>query len=537
MADRKIASRAPQRSTFLFRPKTFPAASAACCAAGALLLTAQVQAAEWRVVPRVAASETYTDNVGLAPAGLEQDELISQITPSISVRGTGARLRLTGDFSLQGLHYLNSGQTATNPLLSAFANTELIEQMVFLDARASVSQQNISLTGPQALDNTSRTNNRAEVRTYSISPYFRHHFGPYAFAESRLTHATTSTNAGNGISDTSSDSASFLLASGPSFRNFGWQLNYLKTKTRFEGFRDNEYETASGTLRYLVNPQLTLTATVGREKNNIISFGGARTDGNFYNAGFIWAPTTRTNVNATVGRRFYGPSKSLSLTHRTRLAVWQAIYSEDVTNSNLQFAPSALIPAADIILALNAANNPALAQLTAAERQAAIDAINSLLVAQGLPLQIDPRLNFLSNQVFLQKRFLASVGLNGARNTAFVTLFRQIRDSSAVGDRSSIFGSVDFATSSRIVQTGVSATLSHRIGPHTSANLSASYSRDEFSDSPVVSNQKVLRAGVSHQLQRKITGSVEYRRNQRDSNQTLGDYRENSVVGLLNVTF
>ncbi len=54
--------------------------------------------------------------------------------------------------------------------LSAIGNAELIEDFLFIDATAGISQQLISLTGSR-VDTAINSSNRTPTGTYSISPY------------------------------------------------------------------------------------------------------------------------------------------------------------------------------------------------------------------------------------------------------------------------------------------------------------------------------------------------------------------------------
>ena len=56
------------------------------------------------IVPRVSISETYTNNVLLQSAG-KQNELITQISPGISISSRAGRIKGTFDYSLNELFY------------------------------------------------------------------------------------------------------------------------------------------------------------------------------------------------------------------------------------------------------------------------------------------------------------------------------------------------------------------------------------------------------------------------------------------------
>lgn len=505
----------------------FPAA--ACSAAAALLLLpGNAGAVEWTVVPRLVVGETYTDNVVLAPPGRESSDFVTQITPGISLRGTGSRLKLSANYSLQTLLYANEGRNSYNHMLDAFGNAELAENLFFLDARAGISQQNISLLGAQAADNVNITGNRTDVRTLSLSPYLRKNFGAMATGEARYTREDVNVSAGSGF-DSKTDRVNLRLDSGPAYTRLGWGLSYYKDKVDFASFQEVERESYSGSLRYLLRPGLTLLGSGGREKNTYL-FSGPKPEGSFWNAGFSWAVTPRTELNASVGRRYFGNTHAFGFSHRTRKTLWNLSYSQDITTVQSQFFVPSTVDTAGFLSQLfaSAIPDPVIRQ----------QFVTDLMLQRGIPSRLFNPLNFLSNQTFLEKKLLATVALNGARNTVVLNLFDQIRDARAIGAvTSALLGNNDFASSTRIEQMGGSALWNYRFAPRTSANVSVGYSRNTFSDINREDRDKYLKIGLTREIGPKTTVSLDYRRLQRDSSVSGNDYRENAVIALVHMTF
>ncbi len=110
----------------------------------------------WTFTPSLSVSEIFTDNVGLAPSGLESSDFITTVTPGISIARESRRLKLDLNYKLQENFYKNhSDENQFINLLDASGTGELLEDRLFLDASASSSQQNITNTGGITLDNTS----------------------------------------------------------------------------------------------------------------------------------------------------------------------------------------------------------------------------------------------------------------------------------------------------------------------------------------------------------------------------------------------
>ena len=156
----------------------------------------------------------------------------------------------------------------------------------------------------------------------------------------------------------------------------------------------------------------------------------------------MWQPTERTNIAFSGGQRFFGDTYNALASHRTRLTVWDASYDENMTTFNQQaagrrrlrqrrgfgggfgeggFEQAALERAAldgfnQLITAQNPGMNPGLIQQD-----------GTALLGMGLSGSFFDPTNFLTNRLFLQKRFQASFALNGLRNTFVLRGFNMTR--------------------------------------------------------------------------------------------------------------
>ena len=129
----------------------------------------------------------------------------------------------------------------------------------------------------------------------------------------------------------------------------------------------------------------------------------------------MWQPTERTNIAFSGGQRFFGDTYNGLASHRTRLTVWDASYDESMTTFNQQ-AQQGLRLALEV-----PAFEEASTSLSQRKIQASIPDSSSKPVARSLawvcPGSFFDPTNFLTNRLFLQKRFQASFALNGLRNT------------------------------------------------------------------------------------------------------------------------
>ena len=515
--------------------------TAAFGALAALIFSSYSGAAEWRVLPRLNLSETYTDNVRLGIRGGGED-FVTQINPGIVIRGDARRFNLNIDYTMNNLIYAeNSNLTRMRQQLNALGTAELIQNLFFVDGRASITQQNLSLLGPQAINNVNVTGNRADVRTVSISPYLRHRFGSLATGEVRYLHNEVSSD--NSRINSSLNGYTANINSGDAFRTLGWGLNYSNQMVDFtQSGRSVEMERSSASLRYRVTPQFALTASGGYERNGFISIRGKNSSPT-WTVGFMWQPSDRTSIALSGGQRFFGDTYSALASHRTRLTVWDVSYDENVSTFNQQaqggitgfggggFGAGGFAGGFNQLLT---AQNPGANPLT-------VQQDSSALLGMGLSGGFFDPTNFFTNRLFLQKRFQASFALNGLRNTFVVRGFNMTRK--ALSPESADIGLVgpgDFSLLNHTRQTGANGLWTYRISQLSRANFNFGYTRFSFVGSGREDDLLLASFSVVRQLWQarpSLFGVIEARHNRRESNQPGGDYRENAVIASLNMNF
>lgn len=497
-----------------------------------LLLSTYSHAAEWTVAPQLRLSETYTDNLRLRPDGTS--DFVTQINPGILLTGVGRRFNFHTNYTMNNIIYAEmSSFTRMRHQLHARASTELIENLFFVDGMASITQQNTSLFGPQAIDNVSLAGNRANVRTFSVSPYIRHRFQDFASAELRYTRSVVTSDA-NALRNSQGDSFLATLKSGTAFNTLHWGVNYSNQMIHFDRIgRTIELERSIADLRYMVTPQFGLTATGGYERNSFISIRGNPSSPT-WTAGFAWTPNERTNVVANAGQRFFGDTYYALARHRTRLTIWDVSYNENITTFNQQAMLGSGIGIGDSLSQLISAQNPGL-------DPGLVQQNSDALIGPGFSGSfLDPS-NFLTNRLFLQKRLQASVALNGIRNTVVLRGFNMTREAySPEAVDAELIGAQNASLLNNTRQTGGNVTWNYRISALTRANLNFAYTKFKFLTTSREDDLKIMRLSLTRRLPEispNLNGTISYRRNERDSNQSGASYRENAFIASLNMSF
>lgn len=471
------------------------------------------------------ADETYTDNVQLKPAGFAQKDFVTRITPSISFRSNGPRARFSGSYAIDMVNRANEQSSDTFHYLSFLGNVDLVQRLLYVDLDARIAQQTVSLLGAIGDSSINNSGNRSSVSSYSVSPYLRHDFSQEARGELRFTYRIQSANSSAAaLEDRTTDRIDLSLKSGAAFRRVTWDLAASREHVSYDVGRENEIQKVSAGATAFFLPTLGLKGKIGVEKNDYFTFG-EKVDGLFWSVGPEWTPTPRSRFVATFGKLFDKSTYALDFSHRSRLTTWSLDYGEEITTQSQQVTPGT-----DLATYLNN-----LYASTLPDPLARDTAVKAYIDRNGLQSNLIIPVNAFTITPYLQKRLRASMGLLGVRNTIIANFYVVTRESKG---SSADLGAGDFALSQNIKQTGGGVVWTWQMAPRTTANLTAGYSRNEFSSVNREDRQKTIRFGLTHQLATRTSASLTYRRIQ--NNSTIGSaatYAENAFTAALSLRY
>lgn len=501
-------------------------------AALAALLASPVCRADWRFSPSLALIETYTDNVNLLPDDQAETQLISEITPGFVFELDGRRLKANARGAYRQFLYRDPDtlrrRNDNDVQYSADLQGVLAENLLFVDASAESSRQNISAFGPQSSANLYSNLNHTQVRNWSISPYLAHNFGRNARAILRYTRDGVESDERNRFGNSIADTITLNLDSPPDARKFGWGLSYLHQDLENEIAGESSTENLSGRLRYQLDHAFALTASAGYDRYDYQALGG-RTAGRNWSTGFAWTPSQRTSIEASIGRHFYGTTGSLAASIRSRRTVWSATYSDAITNSRSQFTlPSAVDTAALLDrMFLTLFPDPA-------QRRQAVEAY---IQATGLPPSLADSVNYLTNRYMRQKLLQGSAALRGARSSAILSVYANERTAlSSQESDSALLGGQLAALNDNVRQRGASATFTYRLNQRSDLVASTSYSRSESLRTGYEDRQRLLRAAYNTKLGRHLVGSIELRRRAGGVGAAVPrDYTEHAIAATISM--
>ena len=492
-------------------------------------------AIDWRFERSVAAAITYTDNANHSESD-PQDALILSVTPRFAARSEGSRrLNASLQYGLKGT--ARFGENNTENLyhnLNAAGKAELVEDFLFVDGSARVSQQLISLQGSPA-DAEISDSNRATVGTYSISPYVQKRLGSFATAQARYT-ASGAIFENNVAANSSVNTFSAGLASGAAFNDLNWALHYSIREAVNRNDVDTTFERASAQLGYALTRKFRVFGTVGRDRNDYLST--TETDGSSYSVGFGWAPSRRTSVEASAGERYFGNTFSFSGSHRTRLSRWTLRYSEDVSDITQQmlYQNNRIFWVCD--------GNEVIETPDSAPPSGS--AKNCVGPVPAGTLEADYA------EYGLTLADLANAGLGSAAGLSArgVYIIKSL-NAGVSWDVGRLGFGLSAQDTQRLYQTmggagdhirRVTGSVSYRMTPKTTVNSSLSLARSRFD--PVLTGGTAreddilsLSIGAAHRFSDDLNGALIVRHTQRNSNGLNADYSVNSLTATANMRF
>jgi uncharacterized protein (PEP-CTERM system associated) len=500
-------------------------------ALAAMLLSAECRA-DWKFVPTAGVTETYTDNASLQRDDLAHGQFVTEALGGFALTEQSSRLRLSATARVHQFAYSDGSQPNLSDRehdYSAAALAKLASDL-YLDVYAAGGPQNISAFGPQLSDNLYAMGNRTTVNTWRISPYVQHHYG--SVADMLLRYSRDGVDAGkrNPFGSSTASTGSLNLNSGTAFQTIGWGLSYTHQEMDNRLAGPSTSSNALANLRLRFTPRLSATATAGYDDYDYHGLGG-RTAGRNWTGGFIWTPSTRTSVQASFGRRYFGKTGSLAASHHSRHSVWSINYSDAITTTRQQLLLPSTIDTASMLDTLFSASipDPILRQ----------QAVQAYLQATGLPPSLANNINYLSNRYLRQKQLQAAVAFNWAHSSLVTSVFKSERTALSLQQSdSALLGSQLAALNDNTRQRGVNNVFTYRLSSRTAVTATANLTRVTSLDTGLSENHNQLRVGLARHLARRMNFAVDMRHVRGGTGAGTGQtYSENAVSASLTAQF
>ncbi len=476
------------------------------------------QAENWQITTKLGVSETLTNN---AHAGYDNSsgDLISVVTPGISIDGKGARGSLRLDYGFSGI--FNARDSSANRhqnTLNAVGKVEAIENWLFVDGLGTISQQYLNPVGAVSPGSANFNTNQTETSHYSLSPYVKGKLFSSVDYLLRYRLSTTSSKS-NAVADLQSNEWITKLNGTTPLSAVTWSFDADSIYNDYSFGKDYESTNYSLTLGYRLNPEWRFSVNAGQESNNYLS--ESQQTRNNYGYGFVWTPAPLTELSAFKNKRFFGDGYEVSFKHRMKRAQIYYRASKDVSylpstvNNNLG------ITSYDFYYLQLAATNPDLSP------QAVRSEVLKLLQQYNIPLNGSVIASSLTNGPNLNKLQELSLAILGVRNTVTLT----ITDS----DRQPFVPNLDQLMSNRVRQRGIGIVWANQLTGTTSLSISLNHQQARSYGN---SQQETTTDGaflfLSTNISPKTQGNIGFRRVFSDG---TVHYSESALTGGISHSF
>lgn len=450
-------------------------------------------------------------------------ETVERVSPSVTLVNRGGRLRgsliYSGTLAMrQGIadrdetEYLNS--------LSANYTLEAFEGIGFIDARAGISQRQVTAEGEPVLGVPSAGRNRSETGTVTLSPYLRGLIGRVAEGEFRLTGTETRTR-DDIAGDSRVQQASYFLRSPRTGAMFGWGLSGIHQRVRFlAASAPTNTDRLTAELSVQADVDLRLTVFGGQERTDVV--GALKQQYENYGAGLLWTPSPRTTVQLQGEKRYFGHAYRGLVEHRYQRSTFRFSSQRDV---NVGADPTSTGQA--ITLYELYFNQFASVITDPVERDQFVLALLRALGRDRNELVGGGQFSY--GGIAASRRNDVVWTWAGPRLTLNVTGFTV--DSERVD-----LGGVNVASQNdNVAQSGYAASAGWRLTPLTSINLTGSRTMSKNKVSLLGSDLKSLSGGLVTQFGPRTTGTFRIAYNV--LNGVTDSYRETGVAASLSHRF
>jgi uncharacterized protein (PEP-CTERM system associated) len=430
--------------------------------------------------------ETFTNNVNLQPNDVRRSDWVTQLTPGFNVALVGAHSSLTGSVSVPILLYARTGgeNNKVEPQVSLLGNAELIEHLLYVDGLIAVNQQYLTPFGQRSGSLANSTDNRYTAQEYRLSPYVRGSAGSDYSYELRDNNIWSNGN-NTVVNGSYTNELVGFFRRDP--RPLGWAVEIDRTSTKFQDQSRQLQELARLRGLYQADPQMLLSASAGYEYNDLLI---ETKEDVIYGVGVRWRPSERTNLDASWEHRYFGSSYNVVFDHRTPLSVWSLVASRNVTSYPQQLG--ALPGGIDVAAALN---QLFLSRVT--DPVARQNIVSQLIQDRGLPPFLSDPVTIYTQQLQLQETLIGTIGLLGARNSVFGSIYRQ-RVEPVSGSGNVLPPELESLQNN--TQVGGNLVWTHSLTPQVALSGSIDGSRTTDNAGPGVTRQGTVRLGVTTPL-------------------------------------
>ena len=464
-------------------------------------------------------SAQATNNVNLSATD-KQGDVFFILTPGINISGQSGRVRGFLDYTLNASFSANrTGETSFTNALAANVRAEAVENWLFVDASASISQQYINPFGTQSPEVSLTNANRTEVTTVNVAPFVE---GQLAGQVNYLGRAFYSaTDSGTSQASNSASWGGLLhFDSTTRWSKLSWAADLSYRAIDFSEGRDTFDQLNLVALKYAITYSLQASVRTNWERSNVTSLESETNFG--WGGGLIWNPSPRTRLLLEYDQRIFGSSHLYSFEYRTPQTVWSASSRQGLSTGQYNTGRGVAGSPFELLFAQFASVEP-----DPVKREQLVIAF---MKANGIDPSNQLTNGYLPSQVQLQDRNEVSAALLGKRSTVVLNIYQT--STKNLGPLSNPGNG--FANANEIDWQGFGITWAHRLTPRDTVSFNAAQQQtkqvDGIQDTTLRTGTLMWSSQVAQRAAFALSASYTAQ-----SGSTA--YNEASVLASLNLSF
>lgn len=301
-------------------------------AASILFVSQAVLAAPWDFETIVDVDLIRTDNLTLAPAGLEEGETLYRIATAFRLSTEGQRLTADVYYRPQATFYSDVPDSdEVFHSADASATVSLVKDALFIYASGLNFQSFISPEGEIPSTNIPLSDNRIDSTVLEVRPYWEqdlgfanilagYHFIDTSYNELELSPMSLDQNNDERI-------GTFNLNNHRQEAGFAWGVEYENRRLNYETALPWEFQQAKVNLGFWVNGVTRLFVSGGLE-SPFDSFIDSSLEDETWEAGFQYKPNQRLDLEIAGGERSFGTSYRARMSYELRRGQMTISYVE-----------------------------------------------------------------------------------------------------------------------------------------------------------------------------------------------------------------
>lgn len=267
----------------------------------------------------VVAGPIFSDNIALAPEGLEETEQIMSLAPSLRFTTTeesANNIDLT--YQAQAFRFAgNPERDSVYHTLNSLAELELVADRLFLDIIGVYDETTVEPDQTFEFSNINLLGNRTEIALFELSPYTEFDVGERAEGGAGYSYQSVRYPDDEFV-DSTMNSVYFAMGKTEDDTGGTWSGRLALQRISFDTGASFDFSLLNFQMGIWAGPTVRLFTTQGVE-NDFRTGDSGSMDQHYWDAGMEWRPSDRANLLLTVGQRYFSDGNTYMLNYSRTL--------------------------------------------------------------------------------------------------------------------------------------------------------------------------------------------------------------------------